>query len=163
MTHPNHLRQNDAPVPNDADELADLPVTPDLNIKITASFPQSEVFGVKLVNGHPTQCLLSIENGEPEPVQLAIVGGALWTPEGPAGGPESRIVRNLTATRYGSSIPAGESESFTYSFNNEMHPQDVVLRLAAIVQTGDNYLTYTFFNQTVTVVEAPLSFFDPQM
>ena len=140
------------------------PVTPDINIKITPSFPQSEVFGVKLVNGHPTQCVISIENGETEPVQLAVVGGALWSPEGKPGAPNPPVIlRNLTAARYGSSIPGGESESFTYTFTNEMHPQDIDLRLSAIVQSGNSFYTYGFFNQTVSVVEPPLSFFDPQV
>ncbi|GAM90610.1 hypothetical protein ANO11243_086550 [Dothideomycetidae sp. 11243] len=152
------------PVPNDAEELVQPGSTPNLKIRITASFPQSEIFGIKLVNGHPTQCLVSIQNEEPEPVELVVVGGALLTPEGVPGAPSPpQILRNLTATRYGSSVPGGESESFTYTFANEMHPQDLTLRLSAVVQSGNVMYTYNFFNQTVSVVEAPTSIFDPQI
>nr|OQO15569.1 hypothetical protein B0A51_16469 [Rachicladosporium sp. CCFEE 5018] len=43
-----------------------------LNVKISTTFPDSEVFGVKLVNGHPTRAVLDISNQEPEPIKLAL-------------------------------------------------------------------------------------------
>jgi len=139
--------------------------SPNLKVKITPQFPQSEVFGVKLVNNHPTQCVLSIHNEEPAPVSLQFVGGSLLTPMGVPGAPSPpSIIRNLTTTRYGALIPAGESETFTYSFANEMHPQDLTLNLAAIIQNSEEKIfTMQFYNETVTVVEAPSSIFDPQM
>jgi len=84
---------------------------------------------------------------------------------GVPGAPSPPIVlRNLTTTRYGATIPAGESESLTYTFANEMHPQDVTLNLAAIIQNSEGLqFTQQFFNETVSVVEAPSSIFDPQM
>lgn len=74
------------------------------------------------------------------------------------------IVRNLTATRYDLSIPAGEKETLSYSFATEMHPQDLTLNIAAVIQdsVGTVY-TAQAYNETVSVVEAPTSFFDPQM
>jgi hypothetical protein len=45
-----------------------------------------------------------------------------------------------------------------------MHPQDLTLNLAAVFQDNLGMLhTYPAFNGTVSVVEAPTSFFDPQM
>ncbi|KAJ9627805.1 Increased recombination centers protein 22 [Taxawa tesnikishii (nom. ined.)] len=139
--------------------------TPALNVQISASFPNSEVFGVKLVNGHPTQVVLSVDNQEPEEVVLQFVGGSLMTPVGVPGAPSPpQIVRNLTAQRYGVSIPAGEGDTLTYTFVNEMHPQDLTLNLAAVIQNhrGD-FFTKQVYNETVSVVEAPSSIFDPQI
>jgi len=76
-------------------------------------------------------------------------------------------MRNLTATQYNIEIPAGEKETIQYSFVNEMHPQDVRLSLMAVLVAGEaeKQAIYTMqvYNETVSVVEAPMSFFDPQM
>jgi len=76
-------------------------------------------------------------------------------------------MRNLTATQYNIEIPAGEKETIQYSFVNEMHPQDLRLSLMAVLVAGEaeKQAIYTMqvYNETVSVVEAPLSFFDPQM
>ncbi|TKX22106.1 translocon-associated protein (TRAP), alpha subunit [Elsinoe australis] len=158
------LAQADA-IP-DVDEKVENPSSsPNLKVSISASFPQSEIFGVKLVNNHPTECMVSIKNEETEPVDLAFIGGSLLTPIGVPGAPSPpQILRNLTTTRYGSKIQAGQSESFSYSFVNEMHPQDLTLALTAIIQdTKGSVFPYQFYNQTVSVVEAPSSIFDPQI
>lgn len=120
---------------------------------------------MKLVNGHPTEAHVSIVNQEPEPVSLAFIGGSLWTPTGMPGAPDPPvIVRNLTATRYAADIPAGETASLTYSFATEMHPQDLVLNLAAVLQRADGaFFTKQFYHESVSIVEAPTSIFDPQM
>lgn len=139
--------------------------SPVLAVKVSASFPSSEIFGVKLVNGHPTQAVLSISNEEPAPVDLVFVGGSLMTPVGVPGAPDPPVIlRNLTATRYAITIPAGEQESLTYSFATEMHPQDLTLSLAAVFQNAEGQIfTQQFYNETISIVEAPTSIFDPQM
>lgn len=87
------------------------------------------------------------------------VGGSLWTPE-----ENSRIVRNLTTTRYGVEIPAGQKETLPYSFATEMHPQDLRLSLVSIVSNSEGqFFTLPAFNGTVSVVEPETSIFDPQM
>lgn len=125
-----------------------------------ASFPDAEIFGVKLVNGHPTRALISIINEESSPVTLNFIGGTLSTP----GEEQSAIIRNLTTTRYGVEIPAGQKEELSYSFVNEMHPQDLRLTLASIVSdTEGNFFTVYAYNGTVSVVEPETSIFDPHM
>jgi hypothetical protein len=142
------------------EELNDEPQTPNLKVSISTKFPQAEIFGVKLINGHATQVVLDISNQEPEPVGVFIIGGSLM--QDAAG--QSQLLRNLTAARYQIEIPAGESESVTYSFSTEMHPQNVRLQLAAVLKDHkDAYYTVSAYNETVTVVEAPTSIFDPQM
>ncbi|KAF2205664.1 hypothetical protein GQ43DRAFT_436797 [Delitschia confertaspora ATCC 74209] len=134
--------------------------TPNLKVSISTSFPQSEIFGVKLINGHATQAVLSITNDEPEPVSVTIIGGSLLQDAGH----ESQILRNLTAARYSTEIPAGESETVPYSFSTEMHPQDVRLQLVAILKDSKNaFHSLSAYNETVSVVEAPTSIFDPQI
>ncbi|KAJ6005611.1 hypothetical protein N7451_003555 [Penicillium sp. IBT 35674x] len=128
-------------------------------VSAEASFPSSEIFGVKLVNGHPTQALIAFTNDEPNPITVNFIGGSLWTVE-----EESQAVRNLTATRYGVEIPANSKESVSYSFATEMHPQDLRLNIAAILSDSEGkFFTVQAFNGTVSVVEPETSIFDPQI
>jgi hypothetical protein len=134
-----------------------LPAQPELLVQVSASFPQSEIFGVKLVNGHATQAVVSINNNEAEPILVRLIGGALLAPE------SADIVRNLTSVKYNVEIPSGHNQSLTYNFATELHPQDLTLYLSAIVDRGQYAYQVPAFNGTVTVVEAPISLFDPQM
>lgn len=139
---------------------------PNLAVSVSASFPQAEIFGVKLVNGLATQALLDFTNNEAQPVQIALVGGALSTLQPLAAGthPSAAIVRNLTSTRYDVEIPAGEKHTLPYAFTTDLHPQDLRLNLIAVVASnaGAVYQVQAF-NETVSVVEAATSIFDPQM
>ncbi|KAK0767444.1 Increased recombination centers protein 22, partial [Friedmanniomyces endolithicus] len=129
--------------------------SPNLAVEISTSFPQSEVFGVKLVNGHATQAVLDVRNHETEPISVLLVGGSLTTPIDTPGAPDPPVVlRNLTAQKYGVQIPAGESETLTYSFATEFHPQDLRLSIAAVLQDGKGTVfTKMVYNETVSVVE----------
>ncbi|KAF2744990.1 hypothetical protein M011DRAFT_528041 [Sporormia fimetaria CBS 119925] len=142
------------------EDVVEEPQTPNLNVKISTKFPQSEIFGVKLINGHATQAVLDITNEETEPIGVSIVGGSLLQDKGD----QPQILRNLTAKRYALEIPAGASETVTYAFSTEMHPQDVRLQLVAVLRDTKNaFYTISVYNETVSVVEAPLSVFDPQI
>lgn len=146
--------------------LEEVPTTPNLAVSVSALFPQAEVFGIKLVNGHATQALLSFENKEPKPVTVAVVGSALSTlQELPAGSPEyAGVVRNLTQTRYGLEIPSGQKASLPYTFATDMNPQDLRLRIVAVLQGADgNVYQIQAFNETVSIVEPATSLLDPQM
>ncbi|KAJ5279117.1 hypothetical protein N7478_004489 [Penicillium angulare] len=128
-------------------------------VSAEASFPASEIFGIKLVNGHPTQAIIAITNDEPNPVTVNFLGGGLWTQE-----EESKAVRNLTATRYGVEIPANSKESVSYSFATEMHPQDLRLQIAAIMADSEGkFFSVQAFDGSVSVVEPETSIFDPQI
>ncbi|EKV06209.1 Translocon-associated protein, alpha subunit, putative [Penicillium digitatum] len=132
---------------------------PTLAISAQASFPASEIFGIKLVNGHPTQALIAISNDEPNPITVNFIGGSLRKPDD-----QAQIVRNLTATRYAIEVPAGEKETISYSFTTEMHPQDLQMILSAIVTDSEGHLIPILaHNGTVSIVEADTSIFDPQI
>jgi hypothetical protein len=142
------------------EKVDDEPQTPNLNVKVSVSFPQSEIFGVKLINGHATEARLSISNNEPTPIGVTIVGGSLLEEQNG----ESRVVRNLTAQKYSIEIPAGAEETVPYTFTTELHPQNLRLQLVAVLKDNKNTLiTVPVYNETVSVVEAATSFFDPQM
>ena len=129
-----------------------------LQVAVSAKFPQAEIFGVKLINGHATEAVVTVANGEADAVSVAFIGGSLMADRGGA------VLRNLTVQRYASDIPAGASRDLGYRFATEMHPQDVRLHLIAVVKdANDAYYTLSAYNETVSVVEAPLSIFDPQM
>jgi hypothetical protein len=136
------------------------PQTPNLNVAVSVSFPQSEVFGVKLINGHATEARLSVNNKEPTAVGVSIVGGSLIKEVNG----QSQILRNLTSQKYSIEIPAGAEETVPYTFTTDQHPQDLRLQLVAVLKDiNNNMYTVPIYNETVSVVEAPTSFFDPQM
>jgi hypothetical protein len=143
------------------DKVADAEAqTPNLNVKVSVSFPQSEIFGIKLVNGHATEARLSINNNEPTPIGVSVIGGSLSLEQ--AG--ESRVIRNLTSQKYSIEIPAGAEETVPYTFTTELHPQDLRLQLVAVLRDSKNsFYSVPVYNETVSVVEAATSFFDPQM
>jgi len=136
--------------------------SPSLAVSVSTSFPDAEIFGIKLVNGKATKALVSFSNEETGPVTVKFIGGALWTP--PFDPQGNRIVRNLTATRYHVEIPAGEKQSLPYSFATELHPQDLRLELAAIIGSSNGKdIVLQAFNETVSIVEQDTSLFDPQV
>jgi hypothetical protein len=94
-----------------------------------------------------------------------MVGGSLWplqTTPVPASG--AAAIRNLTTQNFNLQIPAGKNQTVTYSFATELHPQDLKLLLAALVRDSKG-VPYQIeaFNGTVSIVESPISIFDPQM
>lgn len=110
--------------------------------------------------------MLDFTNSEPEPVTVSLIGGFLSTlqklPVDAA--PGAGVIRNLTATRYDVEIPAGAKQSLPYTFTTDMNPVDLRLNLIAVVSSkAGNIYQVQAFNETVSVVEAATSFFDPQM
>ncbi|KAI9793909.1 MAG: hypothetical protein M1816_007161 [Peltula sp. TS41687] len=142
--------------------------TPNIGVTAHATFPQSEIFGIKLINGRATQAVLSISNDEAAPITVAAIGGSLWTASnrdsataGPTG---PQIIRNLTTVRYNVEIPAGQKESLSYAFVQDLQPAELRLNIAAMVRDakGELYAVQAF-NETVAVVEPETSLLDPQI
>jgi hypothetical protein len=136
-----------------------------LKVMAQASFPDSDVFGVKLVNGHASTATFQVVNAEEEPVTVRMAGGSLWPADGPIDTTDmSTAIRNLTGSLYNLEVAPNSNVTFNYQFTTEMHPQDLKLMLAAIVENAKG-VTFQVdaFNGTVSIVEAPISIFDPQM
>jgi hypothetical protein len=137
-----------------------------LNADLSASFPDSDIFGVKLVNGHPTKALVTLANRDSAPVTLAFLTGALHSTKVlPADAPAYQgILRNLSTTQYNLEVPAGETKEIPYSFSLDMQPQDVQLNLIAVVTNSQGTIfSLQVHNGTAAIVEPPTSFLDPQM
>jgi hypothetical protein len=135
-----------------------------LSVSVSVSFPDAEIFGVKLVNGRPTRALLSITNNEDVSVTPLVAVASLLSPKDTPGAPATPVVlRNLTAARFGNEIPPKGKEVLTYAFSTIMQPKDVTLDLKVLVQRGQRVFTVNAYNEGVSVVEAPVSIFDPQM
>ncbi|WYZ38983.1 hypothetical protein EsH8_III_000897 [Colletotrichum jinshuiense] len=148
-------------VPVDTDITA-----PTLKADIVATFPDADIFGVKIVNGHSTKAFIEFINHEDAPIQVAMVGGTLSSlkelPED--ANPSDSIIRNLTAARYDLAIEAGDKKAVPFSFALDAQPQDVLLQLIAVVTNskGDVFQVQAY-NSTAAIVEPPTSIFDPQI
>jgi len=139
------------------------PLQNTLSVAAQVTFPDASVFGIKLVNGKPTTALLNFLNGEEDPVTVRMIGGSLWPPSA-LDIKESQAIRNLSSTLFSTVIPPNTNQTLQYQFTTELHPQDLRLLLAAIVEDSKGHtFQIESFNGTVSVVEAPISIFDPQM
>jgi len=139
---------------------------PDLKIDITTTFPDSDIFGVKLVNGRPTKAVIEVENQEDGPVLVSFVGGRLVTTQPlPEGTPAAAgILRNLSAVKYDTQINAGDKRSLSFSFVLDMNPQDIQLDIFAVVSNAEQQVFQVQAHSGLaSIVEAPTSFLDPQM
>ncbi|KAI1422149.1 hypothetical protein F5Y12DRAFT_646682 [Xylaria sp. FL1777] len=137
-----------------------------LNAEIVATFPEADIFGVKLVNGRPTKAVIDITNNEDDPIQVAFLGGQLMTPGelSPDAPAYAAVLRNLSTVQYQATIPAGEKQSLPYSFVLDMEPQDVRLHLIGVILGASNQIfSVGVYDEVVSIVEAPTSFFDPQI
>ncbi|KAK8110417.1 uncharacterized protein PG998_006874 [Apiospora kogelbergensis] len=122
------------------DANAGSPPAAELKADVVATFPEADIFGVKLVNGRPTKAVVDITNNEAEPIQVTFMGGALYTLQELAEGahPSAGILRNLSS--------------------------DVRLNLMAVITNGANQIfQVNVADQTVSIVEAPTSILDPQI
>lgn len=164
------LAQDDASVPpvvDEADIAFDATAAPStLLADFEATFPEADIFGVKLINGKPTKALIDVTNHEEGYISVEFITGVLATlkqlpPDSP---PMAAIVKNLTAVSYGAKVAPGEKLSLPYSFALDMFPQDVELRILAVVSNSEGAVFQVHVgNSTASIVDPPVSIFDPQI
>lgn len=105
-------------------------------------------------------------NNEDAAISVAFLAGALTsTDKLPDDAPAYQaILRNLTAVQYNLAVEAGESKTFPFSFALDMQPRDVRLQIVAVITNAKGELfRIPVHDDTAAIVEAPTSFFDPQM
>lgn len=121
---------------------------------------------MRLINGRPTKAFIEVTNNEDGPLSVDVVIGVLATAkELPADTPAYEgIVHNLTAVEYNLAVEAGETKSIPYSFSLDIQPQDVRVQLVAVITNAKgNLFQINAHDGSASIVEAPTSFFDPQM
>lgn len=149
--------------------LGDNAATPsDVKLKadIITTFPEADIFGVKLINGRPTKAVIEVTNKESVPITVSFMGGQLYHTKElkPESQPSDAVIRNLSTVRYDAVIAAGEKQSLPFSFVLDMHPQETRLQIVGVVTNPDNRIFQVeAYNGLVDIVEAPASIFDPQM
>jgi hypothetical protein len=145
-----------------------MPEYKDLELKaeIKTTFPDADIFGVKLVNGRPTKAVIEVTNNEEGPIEVAYVGGVLLSPhELPEGAPKSAaVLRNLTAAKFDVTIAPGDKHNVVFNFILDMNPQDIDLQLVALIADPEGRpFQVEVHRGPATVVEAPTNFLDPQV
>ncbi|KAL8392651.1 hypothetical protein RB595_002737 [Gaeumannomyces hyphopodioides] len=143
------------------------PAAPQLKVDVVTTFPEADIFGIKLVNGRPTKAVVEITNNEDKPLRVNFVGGALGRPDQPPASADDKpapALRNLTAVKYDVEVPAGDKRSLTYSFTLDMQPQDVRVDLVAVVSNAKGQtFQIPAHSDKASIVEPPTSFLDPQI
>jgi hypothetical protein len=163
------VAQDDAAAAAAKDQLpADFPQVEvaNLDADVKTTFPEADIFGVKLVNGRPTKALIEVVNREKEVIQLALVAGALHSTQALSNDAPAyqSILRNLTASQYNLRVEPGETKSVPFAFALDMQPQDVRLQLFAVLMSAQGAIQQVeAYNDSAAVVEPPTSFLDPQI
>lgn len=121
---------------------------------------------MNLVNGHSTKAVVEIVNNEDTPINVVFVGGTLSTTQPlPEDAPaQAGVLRNLSARSYDVDIEPGETRELPFPFVQDMQPQDVFLDVIAVLRNSNNQIFQVKAHTGLaSIVEAPISVFDPQM
>lgn len=130
-----------------------------LNLTVSVNFPDSaHHHPPRLWNDFVNRVNLTIGNYETEAVTIEFIGGTLWDLAG------HKQVVNLTQQRIGAQIQPQTETSFLYPIRPWLKEQDLLLNVGAILLTPGGVLAQLpAFNQTVSIVERPTGFFEPDM
>ncbi|KAI8385760.1 hypothetical protein BD560DRAFT_384272 [Blakeslea trispora] len=126
------------------------------NVEVTAQFPDNP-FGL-IVNGQRNKVVLDVVNKEKAPFTVFAVTGQVSKADD-----FSKVVRNLTATRYGTSLESGASIQIPYNFYSEYVPGEHGLTIFVDLVSEQTVTRIVGFNGTMTVTDPEGSWFDFQL
>jgi len=131
------------------------PLTTELDISATASFPTTNPFG-NVVNGEKNTMSLEVENRSGVNVTLKSAGGSIHDPE------TGKFFKNTTTLSYGVTLIAGAKTVLPYTFYSEYKPREVQLKLWVDYDSGapEGLQRTVAYDSVVTIVEPPASLFD---
>ncbi|KAI9487791.1 MAG: hypothetical protein EXX96DRAFT_554652 [Benjaminiella poitrasii] len=126
------------------------------DVEVTAQFPDNP-FGL-IVNGQRNKVILDIANKEKTPYTVFAVSGHVSKADD-----YSKIIRNLTATRYGKVLEAGSTLQIPYNFYSEYAPGEHSLTVFVDLLTEQTVSRIVGYNGTITVTDPEGSWFDLQL
>ncbi|KAI7901747.1 uncharacterized protein BX663DRAFT_553085 [Cokeromyces recurvatus] len=126
------------------------------DVEVTAQFPDNP-FGL-IVNGQRNKVILDVVNKEKTPYTVFAVSGHITKADD-----YSKIIRNLTATRYGKVIEAGSTLQIPYNFYSEYVPGEHGLTVFVDLLNEQTVSRIVGFNGTITVTDPEGSWFDIQL
>ncbi|KAG6854386.1 hypothetical protein C0991_007377 [Blastosporella zonata] len=147
--------------------------TAEAAIAVTAAFSEANPFGrtsivpllsflllltysgadVDVVNGEKNSLLLNVENKSGRNATLVNVAGSVSHPE------TNRLVKNLTATKIGISLPEGAKLEVPYAFYSE-YPGDIRLNVWLEHSVDGQTYRVSAYDSVVTIVEPEMSILD---
>ncbi|KAI9639774.1 uncharacterized protein MKK02DRAFT_29757 [Dioszegia hungarica] len=129
------------------------------DVTVTATFPESNTFG-QLVNGQRNDLFIHLANNGKKNYTLVSAGASYHDPLR-----NWALVKNQTITRFGVPLVSGSNYSAPFNVYSEHRPSEVGLTVWVNLADGTTkeILPITAFNQTVSVVEPPLSWIDPSL
>ncbi|KAG5645538.1 hypothetical protein DXG03_005813 [Asterophora parasitica] len=125
----------------------------DPEVAVSAHFPETNVFG-HVVNGEKNSLILSVENKSGRNVTLVNVAGSVHHSQ------TDRLVKNLTATKFGIPLLDGAKLDIPYAFFSEFKPGDIRLNVWLEHSVDGSNYRVSAYDSVVTIVEPEISIFD---
>jgi translocon-associated protein subunit alpha len=119
------------------------------------AFPDEMNAGNKMVIGKENTIVCGLVNKGDKAINVTMVFGSLNSPF------DFRFhIQNFTGREYYRSIEAGQEASFEYNFvpHASLDPIDFQVAITIFYEDEDEGFTSTFYNETVTLVEASSDF-----
>ncbi|CAO3701433.1 hypothetical protein G6F70_008002 [Rhizopus microsporus] len=126
------------------------------HVDVTAEFPDNP-FGL-IVNGQRNKVILDIQNKEKTPYTVFAISGQVSKVDD-----FSKVVRNLTATRYGQILSAESSLQLPYHFYSEYAPGEHGLTVYVDLLSENSIARVIGYNGTITITDPEGSWFDLQL
>ncbi|ORX36648.1 hypothetical protein BD324DRAFT_458933 [Kockovaella imperatae] len=129
------------------------------DVTVTASFPESNPFGL-IVNGEQTGLFIHLDNTGSKNYTLVSAAASFHNVEN-----NWALIKNASTLRYNVNLLSGSNLTAPYQVFSEFRPQEMGLTVwVNLVDASTKEVSrVTAMNQTISVVEQPASWADPQL